>query len=231
MRLLRFFGGRVRVARYDLIRLLRSWSSYPSGGSGLGTRIAVEQEMCIACAWPSWASVVLVASSTASLAPRAPTCNAVSFRDCPRPPRQLVLHPLILICRDRAPDRLLGAGQYSRQSTRRRAERTPTRSTSSRCSPRRSRPRPSLRGDHVRAEPPRHTCALAQMACCRHAATSCPHRPCLLIGWHPATGYRATSTARPSAPSSSRREPQPRPHTTVCTRERGGSAPRSRAPT
>ena len=78
--------------------------------------------MCIACAWPSWASVVLVASSTASLAPRAPTCNAVSFRDCPHPPRQLVLHPLIPICRDRAPDRLLGAGQCSRQSTRRRAE-------------------------------------------------------------------------------------------------------------
>ena len=36
--------------------------------------------MCIACAWPSWAPVVLVASSTASLAPRAPTRNAVSFR-------------------------------------------------------------------------------------------------------------------------------------------------------
>ena len=96
--------------------------------------------MCIACAWPSWAPVVLVASSTASLAPRAPTRNAVSFRDCPHPPRQLVLHPLIPICRHRAPDRLLGAGQCSRQSTRRRAEHTPTRSTSSRCSPRRSSP-------------------------------------------------------------------------------------------
>ena len=124
--------------------------------------------MCIACAWPSWAPVVLVASSTASLAPRAPTRNAVSFRDCPHPPRQLVLHPLIPICRHRAPDRLLGAGQCSRQSTRRRAEHTPTRSTSSRCSPRRSRPRLKLRGDHVRAEPPRHARALAQMACCRH---------------------------------------------------------------
>ena len=170
--------------------------------------------MCIACAWPSWASVVLVASSTASLAPRAPTCNAVSDRDCPHPPRQLVLHPLIPICRDRAPDRLLGAGQCSRQTTRRRAERTPTRSTWSRCSPRRSRPRPSLRGDRVRVKPPRTARALAQMACYRHAATSCAPTSTLLISWHPAAGSRATSTARPSALPSNRREPQPRPRTT-----------------
>ena len=152
--------------------------------------------MCIACAWPSWAPVVLVASSTASLAPRAPTRNAVSFRDCPHPPRQLVLHPLIPICRHRAPDRLLGAGQCSRQSTRRRAEHTPTRSTSSRCSPRRSRPRLKLRGDHVRAEPPQHARALAQMACCRHAI-SCAHTSTLLISWHPAAGSRTTSPPPP----------------------------------